>query len=52
MADNDACVDPKVLEEIQGDYYPHITFYTCTEAGVLTPVDEKLKKIPIGATAP
>lgn len=52
MADNDACVDPKVLEEIQGDYYPHITFYTCSEAGVLTPVNQKLAKLPIGYTAP
>jgi hypothetical protein len=51
MADNDACVDPKVLEEIQGEYYPHITWYTCSPNGVLTPVTESLKKIAIGTVA-
>lgn len=48
MPDNDACVDPVVLEEIQGDYYPHITFYKCSENGVLEEVTKKLHKIPIG----
>jgi len=48
MADNDACVDPQVLESIQGDHYPHITFWTCSESGVATQVTEKLAKIAIG----
>lgn len=48
MPDNDACVDPAVLEQLQGDYYPHITFYKCTETGEIEAVNEKLKKIPIG----
>lgn len=48
-SDNNACVDPEVLHELQGDYYPHITFWKCGPNGELEPVEKKLPKLAIGS---
>lgn len=51
QTDNAACVDPEVLASLMGDYYPKITYYTCSPSGVLTPITEKLTAMLAPPTA-
>ena len=50
MDDNSACVDPEVLADLMGEYYPRIDYFTSGPDG-LKPITEKLGVVPIGGRA-